>query len=84
MTFLAPSYLWLFLLLIIPLILYLLPMPRRRVKTAALYLWERFLEKEPFGKASEKIRRAHFAAKLKPNQSKHPNACFEFLGIGRP
>ncbi|MCL2648786.1 MAG: VWA domain-containing protein [Phycisphaerales bacterium] len=58
MTFLAPTYLWLFLLLIIPLILYLLPMPRRRVKTAALYLWERFLEKEPFGKASEKIRRA--------------------------
>src|ERR1051325_3363213 len=58
MTFLAPAYLWLGLLLIIPLILYLLPLPRRRLATAALYLWERFLEKEPFGKASERTRRA--------------------------
>jgi hypothetical protein len=58
MTFLAPAFLWLALLLIIPLILYLLPLPRRRLQTAALYLWERFLEKEPFGRASEKMRRA--------------------------
>lgn len=53
-----PTYLWLALLLIIPLILYLLPMPRRRIAAGALFLWERFLARERFGRTSERFRRA--------------------------
>lgn len=58
MTFQDPSFLWFLLLLIVPLVLYLLPMPRRRIKASALYLWERFLAAERFGRTSERLRRA--------------------------
>ena len=57
MSFLNPSYLWLALLPIVPLLLYLLPLPRRRIPASALYLWRRFLQSEPFGRASERFRR---------------------------
>jgi hypothetical protein len=58
MSFADPTLLWLLLLLIVPLVLYLLPMPRRRMATSALYLWERFLGTERFGRTSERFRRA--------------------------
>ena len=58
MTFQDPSFLWFLLLLIVPLVLYLLPMPRRRIAASALYLWERFLASERFGRTSERLRRA--------------------------
>ena len=58
MSFRDPGYLWLALLLIVPLVLYLLPMPRRRALTSALYLWERFLKMQPYGQVSERFRRA--------------------------
>ncbi|GEM_PF-1895345 len=58
MTFQDPSLLWFLLLLIVPLVLYLLPMPRRRIVASALYLWERFLASERFGRTSERLRRA--------------------------
>ena len=58
MTFQDPSLLWFLLLLIVPLVLYLLPMPRRRIAASALYLWERFLASERFGRTSERLRRA--------------------------
>lgn len=58
MTFHDPSFLWFLLLLIVPLVLYLLPMPRRRIAASALYLWERFLASERFGRTSERLRRA--------------------------
>ena len=57
MTLRNPGFLYLALLLIVPLVLYLLPMPRRRIATAAVYLWERFLKSEPFGGASDRLRR---------------------------
>jgi hypothetical protein len=58
MTFQDSSLLWFLLLLIVPLVLYLLPMPRRRIAASALYLWERFLASERFGRTSERLRRA--------------------------
>jgi len=58
MTFQNPQLLWLLLLLAAPLLLYLLPMPRRRVLASAVFLWERFLSSERFGRASERFRRA--------------------------
>ncbi len=58
MSFLSPANLWFALLLIVPLVLYLLPLPRRRIVTSALYLWQRFLKTEAFGQASERMRRA--------------------------
>jgi len=68
MSFQRPELLWLLLLLALPLLLYLLPMPRRRVATSALFLWERFLRSERFGRTSERFRRvlgfALFAAIL--------------------
>jgi len=53
-----PELLWLLLLLLVPLLLYLLPMPRRQVATSALFLWERFLRSERLGRTSERFRRA--------------------------
>ncbi len=53
-----PELLWLLLVLLVPLILYLLPMPRRQVATSALFLWERFLRSERLGRTSERFRRA--------------------------
>ena len=58
MTLRNPGFLYLALLLIVPLVLYLLPMPRRRIAASAVYLWERFLKSEPFGRASDRLRRA--------------------------
>ena len=58
MTFQDPSFLWFLLLLIVPLVLYLLPMPRRRIAASALYLWERFLASQRLGRTSERLRRA--------------------------
>ncbi len=58
MSFGAPEFLWFALFLVVPLLLYLLPMPRRLVAASALYLWQRFLASEPFGKTSERFRRA--------------------------
>ena len=57
MSFQRPELLWLLLLLAVPLVLYLLAMPRRQVATSALFLWERFLRSERFGRASERFRR---------------------------
>jgi len=53
-----PEFLWLLLLLLVPLLLYLLPMPRRQMATSALFLWERFLQSERLGRTSERFRRA--------------------------
>ena len=50
MSFLRPELLWLLLLLLVPLLLYLLPLPRQRVTTIALFLWERFLQSERLGR----------------------------------
>jgi len=58
MSFRDPGYLWLLTLLVIPLILYLLPLPRRQIISSALFLWERFLESERFGNTTERFRRA--------------------------
>jgi len=58
MSFREPAILWFALLLIVPLILYLLPMPRRLVVASALYLWQRFLSAQRFGHTSERFRRA--------------------------
>ncbi|MFB3891543.1 MAG: VWA domain-containing protein [Phycisphaerae bacterium] len=58
MSFQDPAALWFALLLVVPLVLYLLPLPRRLIKASALYLWQRFLSSEPFGRASERFRRA--------------------------
>ena len=58
MSFQDPAALWYSLLLIVPLVLYLLPLPRRLIKASALYLWQKFLSSEPFGRASERFRRA--------------------------
>jgi len=58
MTLRNPGFAWLALLLVVPLILYLLPMPRRRIAAAAVYLWRQFLKAEPFGGASDRLRRA--------------------------
>ena len=57
MSFSNPGYLWLLLTVIIPLILYLMPLPRKRVNTSALFLWEKFLGSEPFGRSSERFKR---------------------------
>ncbi|MEI6846025.1 MAG: VWA domain-containing protein [Candidatus Firestonebacteria bacterium] len=57
MSFSRPDFLWLLLLIILPLLLYLLALPRKRVITGALFLWEKFLSTEPFGKASERFRK---------------------------
>jgi len=58
MSFREPHLLWLLCLLIIPILLYLLPIPRRRLATSALFLWERFFQSERFGRTSERFRRA--------------------------
>jgi len=58
MTFQNPQFLWLLLLLLVPLLLYLLPMPRWRAVTSALFLWERFLQSERVGRTTERFRRA--------------------------
>jgi len=58
MTLRNPGFLYLLALLIVPLVLYLLPLPRRRIASAAVYLWQRFLRGEPFGGASDRLRRA--------------------------
>ena len=58
MSFREPHLLWLLWLLIIPILLYLLPIPHRRSATSALFLWERFLQSERFGHTSERFRRA--------------------------
>jgi len=58
MSFADSEWLWLLLLALVPLVLYLLPLPRRRIATSALYLWERFLGAERFGRTSERFRRA--------------------------
>jgi hypothetical protein len=58
MSFLRPEMLWLLLLLLVPLVLYLLPLPRQRVTSIALFLWERFLQSERLGRTSERFRRA--------------------------
>ncbi len=57
MSFSNPGYLWLLLFIIIPLILYLMPLPRKRINTSALFLWEKFLGAEPFGRSSERFKR---------------------------
>ena len=56
MSFREPAALWFALLLLVPLVLYLLPMPRRRVAASALYLWQRFLASERYGRTSERYR----------------------------
>ena len=58
MSFREPHLLWLLWLLIIPIMLYLLPIPHRRSATSALFLWDRFLRSERFGRTSERFRRA--------------------------
>jgi hypothetical protein len=58
MSFRQPAVLWFALLLLAPLVLYLLAMPRRRVAASALYLWQRFLASERYGRTSERFRRA--------------------------
>jgi hypothetical protein len=58
MSFQEPGFLWFALLLLVMLVLYLLPLPRRQIAASALYLWQRFLSTEPFGRASERFRRA--------------------------
>jgi len=58
MSFQKPELLWLLLAIVVPLVLYLLPMPRQRVMSSALYLWERFLQSEVLGRTSERFRRA--------------------------
>ena len=58
MSFQKPDLLWLLAALLVPLVLYLLPMPRRRVMSTALFLWERFLKSEMLGRTSERFRRA--------------------------
>lgn len=58
MSFGRPEFLWLLLLLILPLVLYLLPLPRRQVKSSALFLWQRFLASQRFGGVSDRFRRA--------------------------
>jgi len=57
-SFQKPDLLWLCLALLVPLVLYLLPMPRRRVMSTTLFLWERFLRSEMLGRTSERFRRA--------------------------
>jgi hypothetical protein len=57
MTFREPGFLWLLWLLLVPLVLYLLPLPRQRVLSSALFLWEKFFEGERFGRTSERFRR---------------------------
>jgi hypothetical protein len=47
MTFVHPAAYILFILVLIPIILYLLPMPRRRVKLPSLILWGRMLKERP-------------------------------------
>jgi len=58
MSFRDPTLLWFAWLLVVPLVLYLLPLPHRQVATSALYLWERFLQSERYGRSSERFRRA--------------------------
>lgn len=53
-----PELLWLLLLLIVPLVLYLLPLPRRLIQSSALFLWQRFLATQRFGSVSDRFRRA--------------------------
>ncbi|KPL01412.1 MAG: hypothetical protein AMK75_05115 [Planctomycetes bacterium SM23_65] len=47
MTFVHPAAYVLLALLIVPILLYLLPMPRRRVRFPSLLLWERMLRDRP-------------------------------------
>jgi hypothetical protein len=83
MSFQKPDLAWLFLVLLVPLLLYLLPMPRRRVMSTALFLWERFLESEILGRTSERFRRALGLALLAAILAALIAAAAE-LSIGKP
>jgi hypothetical protein len=68
---------------LVPLLLYVLPMPRRRVMSTALYLWERFLKSEILGRTSERFRRALGLALLAAILAALIAAAAE-LSIGKP
>jgi hypothetical protein len=83
MSFQRPELLWLLLALLVPLVLYVLPLPRRRVMSTALFLWERFLQSEMLGRTSERFRRALGLALLAAILAALVAAAAE-LSVGKP